>query len=429
MTTTPPGTIRNIRHFLDNHILPDLKDRPVDKITGSEIEKMFNKVWKAIPATAGQAWSITRNIFDHCIVDVYIEENESPVNDRIYKKLRKPKHRTTNVRSVPHHRIRWAVDVIRRYTVGRNIAVKLCLLVVILTACRPSEATQMKWGELRWKKIEDDYDWGEAELNEDGDFIDQWEVVDWDEFERGRGTDKTIVWFIPKEHAKKRRPHRTPLSGDAIDIIWDLRPLHDRWGVDYVFPQDVGDHSHITTGSLRRLCNRLNLPGKPHGFRTTCSTWCASVEVPSYVKELVLAHVIGDPVVRAYLRADLLQIRARVMDLYAQYVRGDLPKGWKWAPEGLAEEFEVLQAELARVREEREQQAKQIENLTLILTELTVSIQSESQDREKLTEQLAALNGTLQDALENLRASEASIKRLETENAALRAGLAPVGDV
>ena len=162
-----------MRGHLDRQLLPVLKTRAVDEITTTEILKMFNKVWQDIPATASEVWSLARRIMEE-VEDVHIGEGESPFRDSVYRKIKKPKRRKTHILSVPHPLIGWAVDLIRGYTGGWNIATKWCLLFIILTACRPHEAQEMRWGELRWKKIEDDIDWGEAELDPNGDFIDQW---------------------------------------------------------------------------------------------------------------------------------------------------------------------------------------------------------------------------------------------------------------
>ena len=85
--------------------------------------------------------------------------------------------------------------------------------------------------------------------------------VDWDQF--ARGSDKTVVWFIPREHAKTRKPQRIPLSGDALGIVMEMRALHVQTGSEYVFPGHYNPHGPMAEVSLRKLCGRLKLPGKP----------------------------------------------------------------------------------------------------------------------------------------------------------------------
>jgi integrase len=57
-----------------------------------------------------------------------------------------------------------------------------------------------------------------------------------------------------------------------------------------------------------------------HGFRSTFSDWCAEqTSAPSEVREMALAHVVGDKVEAAYRRGDLFEKRRDLADAWTRY--------------------------------------------------------------------------------------------------------------
>ena len=346
------GRNRNKRRQLDRHILPALGTMPVDEIEMSDIQDMFTGIWEAIPATAPEVWSFTQRILDQCIVEGHIERGENPLNGAVKRRLKRTKPRAKHFSSVPHHRVGWTMDRIRGVTDPRSVVTKLCLLFVIMTACRHVEARKMTGTELRWKQINSAADWGDGVDDRDDD---GWEVVDWDEFERG--STKTIVWFIPKGHAKMRKLHRIPLPAECLDLLREARALHERWGSGLVFPSARKGHDIIGQGTLRQFCKRHKLGGTPHGCRSSFGSWREDAEVPFTVKEIALAHELP-PVIRAYTRTDVLEVRSRLMEYWSQYRQGALPEGWKWAHADselhekltdMTEKFEALSGKMANM--------------------------------------------------------------------------------
>jgi integrase len=61
-----------------------------------------------------------------------------------------------------------------------------------------------------------------------------------------------------------------------------------------------------------------------HGFRSTFSDWCAEqTNFPSEVREMALAHVVGDKVEAAYRRGDLFEKRRQLMAAWAWFAGGE----------------------------------------------------------------------------------------------------------
>jgi len=107
---------------------------------------------------------------------------------------------------------------------------------------------------------------------------------------------------------KVTRDHRIPLSGPAIALLSPLARDGDR-----VFP-DLGQHA------ILKAIQRVNPTVTAHGFRSTFSDWCAEqTEFPSEVREMALAHAVGDKVEAAYRRGDLFEKRRQLADAWAAY--------------------------------------------------------------------------------------------------------------
>jgi integrase len=121
------------------------------------------------------------------------------------------------------------------------------------------------------------------------------------------------LWTIPAGRMKAGREHRVPLSDAAMTI---LRSLYEVRTSDRVFP--ISNMAMAMT--LRRMgCSDLTV----HGFRSTFSDWCAEqTNTPSEVREMALAHSVGDKVEAAYRRGDLFQKRRALAEAWATFCAG-----------------------------------------------------------------------------------------------------------
>ncbi len=124
------------------------------------------------------------------------------------------------------------------------------------------------------------------------------------------------VWTIPAERMKMGVEHRVPLSAPALAL---LRAL-PRDG-DLVFGK-------LVNNSMIRLLDRFGITNKAgqkitvHGFRGVFSTWAAEAKFQYEVRELALAHQVGNDVERRYNTADLLDDRRRLMAAWADHCDG-----------------------------------------------------------------------------------------------------------
>ena len=119
------------------------------------------------------------------------------------------------------------------------------------------------------------------------------------------------LWTIPASRMKADRDHRVPLSGAALAILEALT----RSG-DLVFPS-MGQHA------ILKALQRVEPGITAHGFRSTFSDWCAEqTSFPSEVREMALAHAVGDKVEAAYRRGDLFEKRRQLAEVWASFCSG-----------------------------------------------------------------------------------------------------------
>lgn len=141
--------------------------------------------------------------------------------------------------------------------------------------------------------------------------------AEWTEFD----LDKA-VWTIPASRAKMRRPHRMPLSTQAMAILRDLHGLTGRGRL--VFPCIRTVLRPLSENTLNAALRRLGYAkdeATSHGFRATASTLLNECGVwnPDAI-ERQLAHVENNDVRRAYARGEHWEERVRMMQWWADHL-------------------------------------------------------------------------------------------------------------
>lgn len=127
------------------------------------------------------------------------------------------------------------------------------------------------------------------------------------------------VWTIPASKMKMRRPHRVPLSIQALDILSDLRGITGSG--QYVFPSFYTMRRPMSENTLNQALRRLGYTGEEmtsHGFRAMASTLLNETGKwhPDAI-ERQLAHVEGNGVRRAYARGEHREERVRMMQSWS----------------------------------------------------------------------------------------------------------------
>lgn len=156
----------------------------------------------------------------------------------------------------------------------------------------------------------------------------------WDEIDfEGR------VWNIPADRMKMDRPHRVPLTSQALSLLERMKPISGHR--PYVFPGYRDPLGHINNQSANAALKRLGYGGRlvAHGLRSLGSTTLNEQGFNPDAIEAALSHSDENEIRRAYNRTDYFEQRVIMMDWWSNHIeqasQGNL---------SLAICFQILQA-------------------------------------------------------------------------------------
>jgi integrase len=149
--------------------------------------------------------------------------------------------------------------------------------------------------------------------------------AEWSEFDL-----EAAEWRIPAAKMKMRRPHRVPLSPQALAILSDLQVMtgHGRW----LFPSVRSTSRPMSENTLNAALRRLGYGPEEmttHGFRSMAATRLNEMGRwnPDAI-ERQLAHQEPDDVRRAYTHAaEYWPERVQMMQKWAAYLDGLRERG------------------------------------------------------------------------------------------------------
>lgn len=267
---------------LEAYAYPDLGELPVAQIGVEDVLRMLERdaLWTTKPETASRVRGRVEAILAWCAVRGFRDRNT--INPASWRgNLEKALPARGKVRKVKHH------AALPYRQVGAFMAElraldglgALALQLTILCATRTTETLGARWSE---------FDLGEK------------------------------VWEIPAERMKSGRPHRIPLSQQAIDVLEKLKAYGSK---GWVFP-GLGTKSHLSGMAMLKTLERMKRRGAvtTHGFRSSFRDWCAEqTSFPREVCEAALAHATADKVEAAYRRSDLFNRRRKLMEAWGGY--------------------------------------------------------------------------------------------------------------
>jgi len=274
---------------LETYTYPVIGNISVADITTTHIIKIFadpnkqstEQLWTTKLETAQRLRGRVEAILDWAIAGGYrVTSNPARWKGHLELMLAKPAQ-LRKVRPIKHHDA-VAVDEITSFIrdlrdvdgVGAR-----CLEFLTLTATRSGEARGARWSEIDLAKA---------------------------------------IWVIPGERMKAGVEHRIPLSRQAVALLKKI-PRSSESDLVFRSPVTEGKLSDMT---LLTTMKRMDVKAVPHGMRSTFRVWAAErTDYPREIAETALAHAIGDSTVeRAYLRTDLFDKRAQMMQDYADFV-------------------------------------------------------------------------------------------------------------
>lgn len=154
-------------------------------------------------------------------------------------------------------------------------AVRLSVLFIAFTFCRPGEARLAQW----------------SEFDMDGK-----------------------VWTIPVERMKMRREHKVPLSSQALGILEQARRIDPNSPL--VFPSVRSNRKPLSDNALNAALRRMGYTKQEmvaHGFRSSASTILNERGFDADIVEVQLSHMSADRIKRIYDRGERWDQRVKLM--------------------------------------------------------------------------------------------------------------------
>lgn len=133
---------------------------------------------------------------------------------------------------------------------------------------------------------------------------------------------QAAIWSLPAEKMKMRRPHRVPLSQQALALLEELRPLTGDGR--YLFPSFRSPRQCMSENTINAALRRLGYSQEEmtaHGFRAMAATLLNEMGIwnPDAI-EKQLAHLDSSMVRRAYTRGEYWDERVRMMQHWSDYL-------------------------------------------------------------------------------------------------------------
>lgn len=263
------------RMTLTDYCTP-IRMKKVSEVGTEEVLKVLNPIWNEKAETASRLRGRIERVLDYAKAMGW-RTGENPALWRGHlknvlpprRKLTRGHHAAMPYRQVP--------AFMRRLRSADAMAAR-ALEFLILTAARSGEVYGARWSEF-------DFD--------------------------------GAVWTIPATRMKAGKEHRVPLSPRAFEII---KALQETSISDFVFP---GQRSNcpLSSSAMEMLMRRMKVETfTVHGFRSSFRDWAGDETTFSReVAEAALAHRVGDATEQAYRRADAVEKRRKLMQVWADY--------------------------------------------------------------------------------------------------------------
>ena len=252
-----------------------IASNPISEVTSADVLKIITPLWHEKGATADMVISHLSSVMKWSITEGHRTTNPATKDITATLSKRSPAIRS---KSLDYPLLGDALATIRDSDAWW--AIRYCLLLLAFTGLRSGEARKATWDEI--------------------DF-------------------KTSIWKVPADHMKARIEHKVPLSKQAKEILHHAREQSGR-SQGIIFPTKYKG-KYIEPSRISTLLRNLHLQTVPHGFRSSIRTWAAEeTNLPEPAAEMLLAHIPGSAVVKAYRTTDFFKHRKPAMQEWADFL-------------------------------------------------------------------------------------------------------------
>ncbi|MGV3984371.1 integrase domain-containing protein [Citrobacter portucalensis] len=268
---------KDIWRSLERNIFPTLGDIPIKEIRPKMLKQHLNPIeQRGVLETLRRIISRLNEIFRYAATEELIEFNPA---DNLTQRFSKPKKQ--NMPALPPSELPRFIVALANASI--RLETRLLIEWQLLTWVRPGEAVRARW----------------TDIDEENRF-----------------------WNIPAEFMKMKRPHKVPLSKEAMRILESMKPIsgHREW----VFPSIKAPLSHMHEQTANAAIIRMGFGGElvAHGMRSIARTAAEeSSKFRTEVLEAALAHSKKDEIIAAYNRAEYLTERVELMQWWSNFIQ------------------------------------------------------------------------------------------------------------
>ncbi|AIA69729.1 integrase domain-containing protein [Pectobacterium atrosepticum] len=267
----------DIWRSLERNIFPGLGNVPIKEIRPKLLKQHLDPIeQRGVLETLRRIISRLNEIFRYAATEELIEFNPA---DNLGQRFSKPKKQ--NMPALPPSELPRFMIALANASI--RLETRMLIEWQLLTWVRPGEAVRARWADI---DVENKF------------------------------------WNIPPEFMKMKRPHKVPLSKEALRILEKMQPIsgHREW----VFPSIKAPLSHMHEQTANAAIIRMGFGGEmvAHGMRSIARTAAEeSSKFRTEVLEAALAHSKKDEIIAAYNRAEYLAERAELMQWWSDYVQ------------------------------------------------------------------------------------------------------------
>ncbi|HEL6101316.1 TPA: tyrosine-type recombinase/integrase [Escherichia coli] len=268
---------KDIWRSLERNIFPTLGDVPIKEIRPKMLKQHLDPIeQRGVLETLRRIISRLNEIFRYAATEELIEFNPA---DNLIQHFSKPKKQ--NMPALPPDELPRFMTALSNASI--RLETRLLIEWQLLTWVRPGEAVRARWTDI---------------------------------------DEESKYWNIPSDFMKMKRPHKVPLSKEAIRILESMKPIsgHREW----VFPSIKNPLTHMHEQTANAALIRMGLGGElvAHGMRSIART--AAEEAGKFrteVLEAALAHSKKDEIIAAYNRTEYLVERVELMQWWSDYLQ------------------------------------------------------------------------------------------------------------